>query len=193
MNYNEQKTETYIACGRGVEEAADIKVVVLALNDVEAVELVEDGEQRASIPVISDTTTVVTLSGQVAQGIKLDSLNTGQCHWWDMDEYTSYGRLTHLIWVQEKRIEFSQEKISCNRWLCHLQNQTHLFFHPYIIVIEEHGQLTDTDPEICLIELVWDVPTQRTKLPPLLDQCMEEAQAVQQFLPATLKQQQQQM
>jgi len=55
----------------------------------------------------------------------------------------------------------------------HLGNTTHF------IVIKEHVELSDGDAEICLVKLVWDVPAEGTKLTPLLDNTVEEAQPKQ--------------
>ena len=36
-----------------------------------------------------------------------------------------------------------------------------------LVFIEEHVQLTDTDPQVTISELIWDIKTQCSKLPPL--------------------------
>ena len=43
--------------------------------------------------------------------------------------------------------------------------------------------LADTYPKIRLIEFIGNVPSQSTKLPPFLNQSMEETQAEQEFSP----------
>ena len=59
--------------------------------------------------------------------------------------------------------------------------------HTYFILIEEHLQLPHTDTQIGLVELVGDVPAQRSKLAALLDQSVEEAQAVQHLVEVDLR------
>ena len=43
-------------------------------------------------------------------------------------------------------------------------------------------ELLNTDPQICLVELVRDIPAQRTELSPLLNGRVEETQPEQQLL-----------
>ena len=57
---------------------------------------------------------------------------------------------------------------------------------PHLVFIEEHLQLSDTDPQVGLIVLVGNVPAERTKLPPLLDQGMKEAESKKQLFPLVL-------
>lgn len=57
----------------------------------------------------------------------------------------------------------------------------------YIIVIKEHSQLSHTDTQICFIELIGNVPAQRSKFPALLYNTMEKAEPEQQFLPGMLQ------
>ena len=59
--------------------------------------------------------------------------------------------------------------------------------HTYFILIEEHLQLPHADTQIGLVELVGDVPAQRSKLAALLDQSVEEAQAVQHLVEVDLR------
>ena len=53
----------------------------------------------------------------------------------------------------------------------------------HLVLIDEHLQLPDTDPEVGLIEFVSNVPTQGPKLPPLLYKSVEEAQPEEETLP----------
>ena len=57
----------------------------------------------------------------------------------------------------------------------------------YLVLVEEDVQLLHADAQVSLIEFVWNVPTQRPKIPPFLHQRMEEAEAVQQCLELSLK------
>lgn len=57
----------------------------------------------------------------------------------------------------------------------------------YIIVSKEHSQLSHTDTQICFIELIGNVPAQRSKFPALLYNTMEKAESKQQFLPGMLQ------
>ena len=57
----------------------------------------------------------------------------------------------------------------------------------YLVLIEEDGQLLYTDAEISFIELIWSIPTNRTKFTTLLYQRMEEAQTKKQFPESKLK------
>lgn len=56
----------------------------------------------------------------------------------------------------------------------------------YLVLVQEHVQLLHADPQVGLIELVRNVPTQWTKFPPLLDQGVEETETVQQLLEFSL-------
>ena len=60
----------------------------------------------------------------------------------------------------------------------------------YLIFIEEHPQLFDADTQVSLVELVRNVPSQWSKIPPLLNKSVEETQAKKQALPFMLQQQQ---
>lgn len=55
-----------------------------------------------------------------------------------------------------------------------------------LVLVEEHVELSDTDSKIGFIELVGDVPAEGTKFPPLLNQGVEEAEAVQHLLQSLL-------
>ena len=46
-----------------------------------------------------------------------------------------------------------------------------------------HLLLAHAYPKVGLVELIRNIPTQRTKIPPLLNERMEETQTEQQFLP----------
>lgn len=52
----------------------------------------------------------------------------------------------------------------------------------YLILVQEYVQLLYTNSQISLIEFIWNIPTQRSKFPPFLNQCMEETEAIQQLL-----------
>ena len=52
----------------------------------------------------------------------------------------------------------------------------------YLVLVEEHTKLLNTDTQICLVKLVGDVPAERTELSPLLDCGVEETQTEQQLL-----------
>ena len=58
----------------------------------------------------------------------------------------------------------------------------------YFILVQEHVQLLHRDAQVSLVELVGNVPAQRSKLLPLLGQRVEETQAVQQLLEHSLQQ-----
>ena len=51
-----------------------------------------------------------------------------------------------------------------------------------LILIQKHDQLADADPEVTISELIGDVETQGSKLPPLQSHPMEQAKAKQQEL-----------
>ncbi len=62
----------------------------------------------------------------------------------------------------------------------------HSFFHGVCIALTvelKYLLLPHANTEVRLIELIRDVPAQSPKLPPLLDQGVEEAQPKQQLLP----------
>ena len=44
-----------------------------------------------------------------------------------------------------------------------------------VVLVYEHLELADADAEVRLVEPIGDVPAEGAKLPPLLDQGMEEA------------------
>ena len=46
-----------------------------------------------------------------------------------------------------------------------------------------HLLLANAYPKVGLVELIRNIPTQRTKIPPLLNERMEETQTEQQFFP----------
>ena len=50
-------------------------------------------------------------------------------------------------------------------------------YFPYLILVEEHAKLFDTDPQIRLIKLVRDVPPKWAKHSPLLDRGVEETKS----------------
>lgn len=52
----------------------------------------------------------------------------------------------------------------------------------YLVLVQEHVQLLDADPQVSLVELVRNVPAQGPEFPSLLYQSVEEAEAVQQLL-----------
>ena len=56
----------------------------------------------------------------------------------------------------------------------------------YLVFIEKHSQLFDADSQVSLVKLVRDVPSERSKVPPLLYEGVEETQAKQQTLPLML-------
>lgn len=62
----------------------------------------------------------------------------------------------------------------------------YVVYSMYLILLQEHMELLDRDPQVGLIELIRNVPAHGTKLLPLLDQRVEEAQAIQQPLKHTL-------
>lgn len=55
-------------------------------------------------------------------------------------------------------------------------------FTSHLVLVQEHLQLHDADPQIGFVELVRDVPSQGSELASLLDGGVEKAQTVQQFL-----------
>lgn len=57
----------------------------------------------------------------------------------------------------------------------------------YIILVKEHVKLSDTNSQICLIEFIWNIPSKRTELPPLLYDTVEEAETKEHFSEGTLK------
>ena len=62
---------SYFSVRRGKVELCFIKVVLFILYDVRGVELVQDTVQSSTISVVSHTTSVVTLAGQVTKGVIL--------------------------------------------------------------------------------------------------------------------------
>ena len=54
------------------------------------------------------------------------------------------------------------------------------------VLVEEDGELADGDAQVGLVELVRNVPANRSELAPLLDQRVEKAQSEQQPLPRRL-------
>ena len=57
----------------------------------------------------------------------------------------------------------------------------------YVVLVDEHVELSDGDAQVGLIELVRDVPADRPEGTALLDDGVEEAQSVQQFLEGRLQ------
>ena len=57
----------------------------------------------------------------------------------------------------------------------------------YLILIEKHLQLTDTNTQVSLIKFIRDIPTKSTKFSSFLNKSMEKAKTKQQFLPLMLK------
>lgn len=52
-----------------------------------------------------------------------------------------------------------------------------------VVIVEKHLHLPHADAQVALVELVWNVPAQRPKLAPLLDDGVEKAQREEQLLP----------
>lgn len=57
----------------------------------------------------------------------------------------------------------------------------------YIVFVHEHVKLSNTNPQVSFIELIWNVPAQWTESSSFLDDGMEKAQTVQHFLELSLK------
>lgn len=57
----------------------------------------------------------------------------------------------------------------------------------YLIFIEEHSQLHDTNTQISLVKLIWNVPAKGTKFTSFLDQGMEKTQTIQHLVEFDLK------
>ena len=57
----------------------------------------------------------------------------------------------------------------------------------YLIFIEKHLQLTDTNTQVSLIKFIRDIPTKSTKFSSFLNKSMEKTKTKQQFLPLMLK------
>lgn len=57
----------------------------------------------------------------------------------------------------------------------------------YIILVQEHVELSDTDSQVRLVEFVRNVPSEGTKLSPLLHNTVEETQTKEQLLERFLK------
>ena len=70
------KTYVYLSLRWTEVKFAVIEVVIISVDDVRYVEAVEDGKQSPSVPVVCHTTSIVTLSGQVTNSIKLYFLLT---------------------------------------------------------------------------------------------------------------------
>ena len=64
---------------------------------------------------------------------------------------------------------------------------SHVCMKTYIIFIQEHVELPNTYPQVRLVEFVRNVPTQRTKRSPLLNDGVEKAQTIQHLLELSLK------
>ena len=52
----------------------------------------------------------------------------------------------------------------------------------YLILVEEHAKLLDTDPQIRFIKLVRNIPSEGSKLSSLLDRGVEETKTKEKFL-----------
>jgi len=50
------------------------------------------------------------------------------------------------------------------------------------VFCEEHLKLADTDPEVTICEVVWNVETKRSKLPSLYGNSMEESNGEEKVL-----------
>ena len=105
-------------------DARGRELVVVVLVDFFAVEGLEDDFHQSSVLVVCDSSSVVTLSSQVVQGVK-----------------------RNLLWV----------------------------------FVDEDDQLTSTDSEVRLVELILNVPSKRSKQSSLLDECMEETETEQEL------------
>ena len=57
----------------------------------------------------------------------------------------------------------------------------------HIVLVEEHGELLYRDAQIGLVELVGYVPAKWAKLPPLLQQGVEETQPIEHLLEGFLE------
>ena len=51
-----------------------------------------------------------------------------------------------------------------------------------LVLVQKHAKLADTDPEISVSELVWNIETKSSKLSPLQSHSMEDAERKQQQL-----------
>ena len=56
----------------------------------------------------------------------------------------------------------------------------------YLVFIEEHSELLDADSKVGLVELIGDVPSEGSKVPPFLNQRMEETETKKKTLPLVL-------
>ena len=57
----------------------------------------------------------------------------------------------------------------------------------HIVLVDEHVELADGDTQVRLVELVRDVPADRSERSALLDDGVEETQPVQQLLEGRLQ------
>ena len=69
---------SYIPLCGCVVEAAGVKLVVVVLDDLGGVEDGQDGTQGASVPVVRHSTSVVTFSCHVVDGVKGHFLCEGE-------------------------------------------------------------------------------------------------------------------
>jgi len=58
-----------------------------------------------------------------------------------------------------------------------------LYLERYLLVfIQKHAELADTDPEVSVSELIWNIETKSSKLSPLKSHSMKHTQREQQEL-----------
>lgn len=72
-------------------------------------------------------------------------------------------------------------------YIVHIILYVYLLHLAYIILVQEHVELSDTDSQVCLVEFVRNVPSEGTKLSPLLYNAVEETQTKEQLLERFLK------
>ena len=77
------------------EVYSTIRILVLVhTQHFRCVELVEDADQRTTVPVVSHTTSIVTLTSQILQSCKLHLLHTVQ--YIQYIQYTTYMNLYNM-------------------------------------------------------------------------------------------------
>ena len=136
----------------------------IIVNDVMAVEDGEHADQQSAVPVISDTPPIVALSSQVGEGFERQLIIVIQEHLWSRHG----GYVVRCI--VEGGEGGGEKKEGEGRGGEGLGGRTYL-------------HLPHTDPQVRLIELIWDVPPEGTKLASLLHQSMEEAEPKEKLLP----------
>ena len=71
---------------------------------------------------------------------------------------------------------------STDKSMCYQLRQLHSVNYlerDVLVLLQEHAELADTDPQVSVCELVGDVESEGSKLPPLQSHTMEDAEGEQ--------------